>query len=231
MIPNLTTLSGPLRVRGLMPQGINTPMLIEDGTGRLWVRKDVGISDMPSHGLLGELLGWSLGQQIGVPMPDAAIWQGPRDEVAWMSAYLDGMLAWDPALTSRYAVADMGAILAFDVAMLNRDRNTGNLLVEPALDHPMRVWAIDHERLGVAELRFLRTHQHTCLHELPHFDLTKSQPRGLPLDDVEDAAMAASKRLSSLSVDTIDNIVRECLSISGYIQRWVYQKKSADERS
>ena len=121
--------SGPLQVRGLMPQGVNTPMLIQDGTGRLWVRKDVGASDMPAQGLLGELLGWFLGRQVGVPIPDAAIWRGHQSGIAWMSAYLDSVLAWDPALADCYDLSDLGAILALDVVLLNRDRNAGNLLM------------------------------------------------------------------------------------------------------
>jgi hypothetical protein len=139
MRQHLPVFSGPLRVRGLMPQGVNTPMLIQDGPGRLWVRKDVGSAGMPAQGLLGELLGWFLGRHIGVPIPDAALWSGRRGGLAWMSAYLDSAIEWDPAIVDRYEASDLGAILALDVALMNRDRNAGNLLIEADLEAPMRV--------------------------------------------------------------------------------------------
>jgi hypothetical protein len=133
-----------------------------------------------------------------------------------MSAYLDSAIGWDSAITVRYEIYDLGAILTLDIALLNRDRNAGNLLIEADLERPMRVWAIDHERLGVAELDFLRQHQHASLHELPRFELTKSQPRGLPLDMVEDAAMVIAGRFAALEKATVVEILTEALSISGY---------------
>jgi hypothetical protein len=226
---SLPLVSGPLRIRGLLPRGVNTPMLAEDISGLLWVRKDIGTNDMSPEGLLGEILGWAIGRHVGVRIPDAALWKG-NNGMAWLSSWIDGTIGWDPAMVSRYDLGDLGTITALDVVLLNRDRNPGNLLIEADLTSPMRIWAIDHERTGSANLDFLRKHRDDSLHQIPELRASFLQPAGVPIAGIWAHALHAAEQFTRLEADWLFNIVVKALAFSGYVEDGVERSALIHQR-
>jgi len=203
-----------------MERGVNDPWLVSDAAGRRWVRKDVGRGGITRQGLLGEAMTWLLGRRVGVPVPDAAVWRGAAGEAAWLSRFLDDAVGWQSWMpTAIEDWGDLGAILALDVVLLNRDRNAANLLIQARPGRAPRAWAIDHERIGAAELAYLRAHLGDSLHELWGFDPSGSRPRGLAVRPLRAPALVAARRFSALAEDPgspLQQDLREALEQSGY---------------
>ncbi len=219
-IPQLRVISTPLVFLRPMEQGVNVPWLVQESTSDvLWVRKDVNAIGLSNQGLCGECLTWLVCQRLGIPTPDGAIWRGPTGELAWLSRFLDGALPWKPR--RRAAVQDwspLSAILALDVVLLNRDRNSRNLLVDFTAAGQLRPWAIDHERVGAVEPAFLSRHLEATLHELPGFLASGSQPRGLLSQRLRAPALEAAERFAALGRDdkALREDARSSLVLSGY---------------
>jgi hypothetical protein len=180
--------------------------------GRRWVRKRVG--DLNWHGLLAEAVGWMVAREIGAPVPDGACLELQGDERSWLSERISPALHWDPLrIHTIDNVDELGAILALDALILNRDRHDQNLLLQPAPDElHLRVWAIDHGSAIGGYPKDLDAAGTNVDHPQP-----LRFPARLPLDLMKPGALAAAQRAARLPTPDVAEIASEACEIAGVL--------------
>lgn len=190
--PSLETVTG-----GISTGPVDVPHTSEadyfvDGLGRRWVRKS--LAQIGWQELLAEIVGWFLGRQLGVPVPDAAVLSPGSEDAAWLSAYIPHTVHWEAH--HAHFVTDLngfGAMLALDAIIHNHDRHKMNILLAPGAEEPdLDAWAID---TGAALVGFPADFAAAEL-EVPE---KPKIARGLPVRLMEQGAYKAAKRAAELA--------------------------------
>lgn len=115
-----------------------------DSAGQKWIRKKV--AETGHEAILAEALGWLLCRRLSVPIPDAAV-HGDGAEASWLSSYLPTVKHWsgDEAHLVRN-IRRIGRVLTVDAILMNGDRHSRNLLLEPPRrGERLTAWAIDFD--------------------------------------------------------------------------------------
>jgi hypothetical protein len=155
-----------------------------------------------------EAFTWLVGREIGVPLPDAALYAG-EDGRGFLSRRIPDARNWAPE--DRDAVSnprEIGAMLALDAVLANGDRHQQNVLVVGMAKGDRRLIAIDHGRSDI-------------VHEARLMALGEAPPRPHPdrpdLDyrALRPAALAAAGALSALSEDTVTAWLSEAFLAQG----------------
>lgn len=150
----------------------------------------------PGLSVAAEAFAWLVGHQIGMALPDGALYAGDAG-VGWLSRRIPDARNWAPE--DRDAVSNteqIGAMLALDAVLANDDRHQQNVLVVAGTPTGRSLIAIDHGRLNI-------------VHEARLIALGDAPPK--PHDDrpaldyraLRPAALAAGDRMSALPDDTV----------------------------
>ncbi len=104
---------------------------VDSGGGR-WVRKMyVNTGYQP---VIAEALGWLIGREIGICVPDAAV-HGSGDDLSWLSSYIPHAQHWDGSKAHFIVnINELGAALTLDAVLHNHDRHRQNILLVPEGD-------------------------------------------------------------------------------------------------
>lgn len=155
--------------------------------GRTWVRKretNTGVEP-----LLAEAICWHLGNYLGAPLPNAAVYHD-GSEWSWMSEVVPSPgCHWDPSMRDSVANPEaVGAMFALDAITLNEDRHAQNIIA-PFVSNSthVRLWAIDSGNAIVGYPVDFANAGLRCPDPRNH-------ARGLPIQVLVDGAMIAAER-------------------------------------
>jgi hypothetical protein len=178
-----------------------------DATGRQWVRKRESYTGFQP--LLAEAASYLLGEHLGVPQPQGAVFYDGA-EWSWMSERIAAAGEhWEPDMRDLIANLDeLGRVLTLDAIVFNEDRHRRNLLVEPVGDEAhLKVWAIDS---GEAKIGWLGDFVRRGLAApSPHIHAP-----GLPIQALAEPAMAAAFVAVALPEDALRSLVGEACVIA-----------------
>lgn len=176
--------------------------IADDGTK--WVKKFLGANE-----LLAEALGTLLAMDLGVPTAHGGYWIDGSGERWWLSKVVEPVLHWKPAFAERLAEpSELGALLALDALIGNRDRHSGNILLRPSPNETdLRVYSIDVADSWIGTPFDL---EHAGL-DVPPVD---NVARGIPVGIVADGARACAERAVGLPAHRVVDSCREACFIA-----------------
>lgn len=178
-----------------------------DASGRQWVRKRE--ADTGFQPLLAEAACYLLGLELQVRQPPAAVFHDGQDW-SWMSERIRvAGEHWHPDMRDLIANLDeVGRMITLDALTFNEDRHRRNILVEPVGDEAhLRLWAIDS---GKAEIGWPGDFVARGLAApSPH-----NHARGLPVDALRPAALAAAQVAVQVADDKLRLMVVEACGLA-----------------
>ena len=178
-----------------------------DASGRQWVRKRESYTNWEP--LLAEAASYLLGLELKVRQPHAAVFHDD-DGWSWMSERV--VAAGEHWSADMRDLIDnpeeLGRMLALDALIFNEDRHRRNILVEPVNDEAhLRLWAID---AGTAEIGWPNDFiQRGLASPNPH-----NHARGLPIDALRPAALAAAQVAAQLPDNRLHAIIAEACGLA-----------------
>jgi hypothetical protein len=196
------TVTGGMHVAQVEVEHTSGADYFKDPLGRPWVRK----VDMGWQELLAELVGWYLGNALGVPQPHGAFFKGPGTEVGWLSALISSPLHWNGAHAHFVKnLEGLGAMLTLDALIHNHDRHAKNILLTSMGDElDVWAWAID---AGASLVGYPQDFSDAGL-SIPE---KPNLARGLPVGLLEVGAYKAAKRAAELAGSVM---LRQCVQQS-----------------
>jgi hypothetical protein len=178
-----------------------------DSSGRQWVRKRE--SDTGFQPLLAEAASYLLGLKLQLCQPQGAVFHDGH-EWSWMSQRIVAAGEhWHGDMRDLIVNPDeVGRMLTLDALIINEDRHRRNILVEPVYDEAhLRLWAIDSGNALIGQLD-----------DFIGRDLTVPSPhnhaRGLPIDVLRPAALAAAQVAAQLPEEKLRAIVAEACALA-----------------
>lgn len=173
--------------------------------GRAWVIKTV--ANNGSEIVLAEATSYLLARALRVQVPEVAVCMRDGAE-AWLSRTVDKVSRWDPlALPTTRNLRHLGALLALDVLVFNRDRHAGNILLEPGFDGLWTLWGIDWSESHIGYPDDLGQRGM----EMPS---KQNLARGVPFDVARGRSITIARRAKRLSVDVLREVAEEAATVS-----------------
>lgn len=172
----------------------------DDGTQ--WIRKrEIDTGFQP---LLAEAVSWLLAQELGMNIPEAAVYEGLEEDRSWLSQYVQAAKHWDPEQAAYVTnIEEFGAVLVLNVLVLNEDCHAGNILLQPDPDRlHLKLWPID---FGNALVGYISDYEERK-DELPSVD---NLCRGIPVELVEQRALELATDVSKFKESFICHVVSE----------------------
>lgn len=188
--PCFETVTGGMHIADVEVEHTSGADYFKDSLGRPWIRK----VNMGWQELLAELIGWFIGNELGVPQPGGAFYKGEGTEVGWLSAEIASPLHWHGSHAHFVQNIDgLGAMLTLDALIHNHDRHAKNILLTSTGEEPdVFAWAID---TGAALVGFPGDFVDAGL-SVPE---TPNLARGLPVGLMEVGAYKAARRAAELA--------------------------------
>lgn len=177
-----------------------------DAQGQAWIRKRE--ANTGCEPLLAEAIGWLLGRELDVPIPDASVCLVAAER-SWLSRRVPDVVHWDPESYLFIKNSDgLGFMLTLDLILLNEDRHAGNILLQPDPDmFQLRVWAIDmgNALVGYPDEYAARGD------DLPD---TRNLARGFPFDLVAASAKEAAARAARIPPVVLRSFIDDSCDIA-----------------